>query len=208
MDEQFLNKCLPYGAQNKGQFLPYLINPHSCIRVGNKILAFMLQAHFFREIDLDSFESQAIFIKEKMGDIIFSASSIGIVNEKEIFLTINSLQERADIYNGIKKEMGFQFLRYDVEMHKFEYEQEIKEGLIDNMHQVGYSSERFLVSLDMNISLDIDINKIPNLDSIEMRNVYQHATFPNGKIFLWDMKEKKNYLLSRRYVHRHMLNLI
>lgn len=192
LNSQFKNRVLPYGTPSKELFLPYLINPHSCFKVGNKMLIFMLQAHFFREIDINSLENCAILLKkENASDVIFSASSIGNIEDQKIYLSVNSSNDRADIYNGIKKEMGFEFLLYDVKKRKFEHCKKVDSGLIDNMHQVGYSDKGFLVSLDMNISVNVDVNKMPDLSNETMRLMYHKAAFPKGKLFLWDMNEKK-----------------
>nr|WP_288828062.1 hypothetical protein [uncultured Clostridium sp.] len=186
IERQFPDGKLPYGAQETGQFLPYLINPHSCYKVGDKMLSFMLQAPYFREIDVNSLENCVITYKDST-DIIFSASSIGHRNNI-IYLSVNSADERADIYNGKRTEIGFHYLAYDVINHKFKEQRYVEKGLIDNMHQVGYSREEFLVSLDMNISVNLDISHMAGLDNEAVRIKYNNAYFQKGKIFLWDMK--------------------
>ena len=192
LNTQFENGVLPYGSPSREMFLPYLINPHSCVKVGNKMLIFMLQAHFFREIDLASLHNCAIILdKENTSDYIFSASSIGVLDDNKIYLSVNSSNDRADIYNGIKKEMGFRYLLYDADKREFKYCKKVDSGLIDNMHQVGYSDKGFVVSLDMNISVNIDVNEMPDLNNDAMRIMYNNAEFLKGKVFLWDMNEKK-----------------
>lgn len=190
IERQFPKGNLPYGAQKIEQFLPYLINPHSCYKVDDKMLSFMLQAPYFREININSFENQAITYKDST-DVIFSASSIGNKNNNLIYLSVNSSDERADIYNGNKTEMGFDYLEYDVEKRMFHQLKHVEKGLIDNMHQVGYSKEGFLVSLDMNISVNLDVSDMPDLSNEAMRIKYNRAEFPKGKIFLWDIHKKK-----------------
>lgn len=197
IDSQFPNGKLPYDALQKEQFLPYLINPHSCLKVGSKMLVFMLQAPYFREIDLKSLENRTIiYDEENTSDVIFSASSIGNIQNQKIYLSINNSKDRADIYNGYKSEMSFEFLTYDVTNHKFEHCKKIEEGLIDNMHQVGYSNNHFLVSLDMNISVDIDVSNISDLEDETTRLQYQKAFFQVGKMFIWDIKQKKSLVIE------------
>lgn len=186
---QFSDDNLPYDSQNINQFLPYLINPHSCIKVGNKILSFMLQAPYFREIDLDSLESCTVrYSGEEYRNITFSASSEGKINDKEIYLSINSSMDRAEIYRAKRKEMGFSFILYNVEKKSFQSCKDIRDGLIDNMHQVGYSQNDFIVSLDMNISVSVDTSHMTDLMDKETIKKYMNAYFPKGKIFIWDKK--------------------
>ncbi|WP_349945588.1 hypothetical protein ABFV83_17220 [Lacrimispora sp. BS-2] len=195
IERQFPKGKLPYGAQKTEQFLPYLINPHSCYKVGDRMLSFMLQAPYFREINVNSLETRAITYKDPT-DTIFSASSIGNRDDNLIYLSVNSSDERADIYNGKKTEMGFDYLEYDVERRRFQEQKHIEKGLIDNMHQVGYSKERFLVSLDMNISVNLDVSDMPGLDNEAVRIEYNNADFPKGKIFLWDMQKEKSLIME------------
>lgn len=169
--KQFPNGKLPYGAKDVKQFMPYLINPYSCYKVGDKMLSFMLQAPYFREIDLRTHENNLVTYKD-LDDITFSASSIGQSEEGCIYLSINSSNARADIYNGIKSDIGFGYYAYDVINKRFIKCADIEGGLIDNMHQVGYSQNGFLVSLDMNISVDIG-EKLTSLNGVEARLEYQ-----------------------------------
>lgn len=187
--KQFPDGNLPYGAMEAGQFIPYLINPHSCYKVGNKMLSFMLQAPYFRKIDLTSFQSEKITYTwcNEFTDVIFSASTIGTTPDQSVYLTVNSSHERADIYNGVKLEMGFDIVKYDVMRSKFEKCKQIEKGLIDNMHQVGYSKNGFLVSLDMNISVNINVNDMADLRDENAQIEYNNAYFPKGKVFIWDM---------------------
>ena len=195
IERQFPDGKLPYGAQKIGQFLPYLINPHSCYKVGDKMLSFMLQAPYFREIDINSLENRTVTYQD-FADIIFSASSIGERKSDFIYLSVNSADERADIYNGKRTEMGFHYLEYNVKNHKFQEQRYVESGLIDNMHQVGYSREGFLVSLDMNISVNFDISYMAGLDCEAARIQYNNAYFPKGKIFIWDMKKDKLMIID------------
>lgn len=197
LNTQFENGVLPYGSPSREMFLPYLINPHSCVKVGNKMLIFMLQAHFFREINLSSLKNSAITVnKESTSDIIFSASSIGVIDDSKIYLSINTSNDRAEIYNGIKREMGFRYLLYDANKRAFKDCKKVGSGLIDNMHQVGYSNQGFIVSLDMNISVNIDVNKMTDLNNETMSLMYNNAEFRKGKVFLWDMHKKKLLLID------------
>lgn len=91
--KQFQNGNLPYGAKDVRQFMPYLINPHSCYKVGDKMLSFMLQAPYFREFDIRTLESSIVTYKD-LYDITFSASSIGHPQKDCIYLSINSSNER------------------------------------------------------------------------------------------------------------------
>lgn len=102
--KQFSNRKLPYGAKNVKQFMPYLINPHSCYKIGDKMLSFMLQAPYFREIDINTLENNLVTYRD-LDDITFSASSIGQSEDGCIYLSINSANARADIYNGIKSDI-------------------------------------------------------------------------------------------------------
>lgn len=192
--KQFPNGKLPYGAKDVKQFMPYLINPHSCYKVGDKMLSFMLQAPYFREIDVRTLKSNIVTYKD-LYDITFSASSIGQLEKGHIYLTINSANARADIYNGMKSDMGFGYYAYDVINQKFIKCADIEGRLIDNMHQVGYSQNGFLVSLDMNISVDIG-EKLTSLNGAEARLEYRNAKFIKGKIFLWDIGKEKLFVIN------------
>lgn len=192
---QFPDGKFPYGAERIGQFLPYLINPHSCYKVGSKILSFMLQAPYFREITVNSYENHAITYNNS-NDIIFSASSIGKKNKNLIYLSINSADQRSEIYTGKRKEIGFDYLEYDVEGCTFQKLKHVGNGLIDNMHQVGYSKEDFLVSLDMNISVNLDVSNMTDLSDAAMCIKYNNSDFPKGKIFLWDIKINKLLIID------------
>ena len=152
IEKQFPDGKLPYGAKDVKQFMPYLINPHSCYKIGDKMLSFMLQAPYFREIDIKTLENNLVTYRD-LEDIIFSASSIGQFEEGCIYLSINSANARADIYNGIKSDMGFGYYIYDAINKRFIKCANVEGGLVDNMHQVGYSHNGFLVSLDINISV-------------------------------------------------------
>ena len=192
--KQFSNRKLPYGAKNVKQFMPYLINPHSCYKIGDKMLSFMLQAPYFREIDINTLENNLVTYRD-LDDITFSASSIGQSEDGCIYLSINSANARADIYNGIKSDMGFEYYVYDVINKKFIKCANVEGGLIDNMHQVGYSQNGFLVSLDMNISVDIG-EDLTSLNGVEARLEYQNAKFIKGKIFLWDINKEKLFVID------------
>lgn len=192
--KQFQNGNLPYGAKDVRQFMPYLINPHSCYKVGDKMLSFMLQAPYFREFDIRTLESSIVTYKD-LYDITFSASSIGHPQKDCIYLSINSSNERADIYNRVREEMGFRYYIYNVNNKNFQECTYINSGLIDNMHQVGYSQNGFLVSLDMNISVDVG-DELASLNGIEARLEYKNAKFKKGIIFLWDIKKEKLFVIE------------
>lgn len=192
--KQFSNSGLPYGAKNEMQFLPYLINPHSCYRIGNKMLSFMLQAPYFREINLNTYENCTVMCDGRY-DLTFSASSIGIAEPDSIYVSVNSSNERAGIYNGMQNEMGFRYYLYNAKDRLLRQCANVCHGLIDNMHQVGYSKDGFLVSLDMNISVEID-GELTNLQEKAARTQYRNACFKKGKMFVWDLNKEKAIMLD------------
>lgn len=184
----FNTETLPYGYSSHAEMIPYLLHPHSILS-NHKDTAYIFfkQAPYFRRLNLSTGDSDLLPYRQHVDlDAIYSSTS-NFDRRGNFYFTRSSYSQRVERYLNNRDCIEFAVYYYDSQTNSAVPVSPLCDGLLDNVHQVGYSSDEFLVILDMNLSVNGKLSSGADIYDDEFIRLYAGYEFPIGKIFIYDL---------------------
>lgn len=194
LEKGILREQLPYGYSEYNEMMHHLIHPHSVIGDGeNNIYIFYKQIPYYRKINLDTKGTELLPLGEDFDPDAIYPSTSQMDIKGNFYVSVNSFASRLQKYTSKHDNMEFKVGHFNTKTKKLSIISDTCAGLIDNVHQVGYSSKDFLVLIDMNLAVDYPLS--PNVDvmSQSFRENYPKADFPVGNFYVYDLITRSFY---------------